>query len=110
MRGPPGYDLELPAGVPELIDAARKAEREARHDVARGRYVAALHRLEDPGHAAMDSALIRWIGGTHSAEGDPEAALDCFEAALAREVSGTAASGSKVSISVLKAPDVGSVS
>jgi putative nucleotidyltransferase with HDIG domain len=72
-----------PAGVAELIDAAREAEREGRHPVARQRYVAALHRLANEDQAALASALVRWIGRTHGAEGDHEAALDCYEAALA---------------------------
>ena len=83
MNGLPRPEYGPPAGVSELIDAAREAERDGRHSVARSRFVAALHRLRGSGQAALSSALTRWIGRTHGDEGDNEAALDCYEAALA---------------------------
>lgn len=66
-----------------LVEEARAAERDCRYDVARHRYEAALARLDEPGHAPLASALMRWIGGTLKSAGDVEAALDCYEAAVA---------------------------
>ena len=73
----------LPPGVDSLIEKARVAERSSRYVVARKRYEAALRLLRDNDTAPLASALIRWIGRTHEATGDFEAALDCYEAALA---------------------------
>jgi HD-GYP domain-containing protein (c-di-GMP phosphodiesterase class II) len=66
-----------------LIDEARVAERAGRFPVARQRYEAALHALQDAKHAALASALLRWIGRTHESEGNLSAALDCYEVAFA---------------------------
>ena len=49
MRGPVTHEIIPPAGVSELVAAAREAEHEARHSVARRRYEAALRRLRGSG-------------------------------------------------------------
>ncbi len=74
--------LRVDAHVTGLIEEARSAERGSRYGVARQRYEAALARLRAPGDAPLASALLRWIGGTHKATGDLEAAMDCYDAAL----------------------------
>lgn len=81
---PPGGDQpQLPPTVDALIEKARTAERASRHGFARRCYEQALHRLRHADHAPSASSLLRWIGRTYDATGDFEAALDCYEAALA---------------------------
>lgn len=73
----------LPPGVEAMIEEARSAERASRHVIARQCYEGALRRLRHAVHAPSASALLRWIGRTHDATGDLEAAMDCYEAAHA---------------------------
>lgn len=73
----------VPLDVVDLIEEARGAERSSRYVVAREHYEAALRCLPDADSAPLASALIRWIGRTYETTSDFEAALDCYEAALA---------------------------
>lgn len=82
MRGwnaGPGVDRSF------LVRRARAAERVGEHGRARKLFEEALHSggAED---APTEAALLRWIGVTHRAEGDTEAALDCFRASKAAAV------------------------
>ncbi len=76
-------NADVPADVQALVSEARTAEREARRDVARRRYEAALLRLAGTSHTSVASDLIRWIGRTYLESGDLDVALDCLEAAQA---------------------------
>ena len=71
------------AQVEELIEQGQLAEREGRREDARRLFENALHSLSGAGNAATASALLRWIGRTYQTDGDPDAALDCLEGALA---------------------------
>ena len=73
---------ELPATIEELIASAQGAEREGRRADARALYERALYSL-DARSAGVASSLLRWIGRTHQVDADPQAALDCIEAAIA---------------------------
>jgi len=64
------------------LNAAREAERVGRHAVAREHYESAL-RLYRNDPVAAPAELLRRIGCTHHAEGNGEAALDCYIASLA---------------------------
>jgi putative nucleotidyltransferase with HDIG domain len=66
-----------------LVEAAQAAERQGRRDDARRMYEEALHRPSEAASAGQASSLVRWIARTHQEEGNPEAALDCLDAALA---------------------------
>ena len=79
----PAEVTSLPPALQALVDEAHVAEREARRPLARDRYELALHQLKDPSQAPIAAALMRWIGRTHIEDADLDAALDCFEAALA---------------------------
>lgn len=73
----------VPAAVVEqLVQEGRAAERAARYPAARRCYEKALQRLEGTDDVRA-SALMRWIGRTHEAEGDHSAAFDCLEVAMA---------------------------
>ena len=74
----------------ELVRAGKEAERLGRPQEARARFEAALRSLSpgDDGHLPGDDGdlsqqLLRWIAWTYTNEGDPQAALDCLEAAEA---------------------------
>ncbi len=69
--------------VEVLIQQAQVAEREGRRDDARSLYEQALHSLRRPEDARMASSILRWIGRTYQLDADPDAALDCLEAAIA---------------------------
>lgn len=71
-----------PQQYEELVAAAQRAEREGQCSEARGLYHQALKQLP-AGQTKDASALFRWIGRTHQADGDNDAALECIEAALA---------------------------
>src|SRR5687767_9823647 len=81
--GLPPFEPPLPNPVQRLVAEGREAELDARRELARDRYEAALRALPGPAHASTASALLRWIGRTYSEGGDAQAALDCLEAALA---------------------------
>jgi putative nucleotidyltransferase with HDIG domain len=73
----------LSQALQDLINEAQVAEREARRPAARDRYEAVLHGLREASQASVAAALMRWIGRTYIDDADLDAALDCFEAALA---------------------------
>lgn len=81
LTGSPGSERLL--DVSTAIERGDFARRNAQPDVARACYEAALHALRTPADAALAAALIRWVGWTHLAEGDVEAAEDCSAASLA---------------------------
>jgi diguanylate cyclase (GGDEF)-like protein/putative nucleotidyltransferase with HDIG domain len=66
----------------ELIAAAQHAERQGDHGAARRCYERALYALPT-GQPSRASGILRWIGRTYQAEANPDAALDCLEAAIA---------------------------
>jgi tetratricopeptide (TPR) repeat protein len=66
-----------------LIQQAQLAEREGRRDDARSLYERALYSLKRAADGKLASSLLRWIGRTYQFDADPEAALDCLEAAIA---------------------------
>jgi putative nucleotidyltransferase with HDIG domain len=70
-------------GLVKLVEQARRAETESDLVQARATYEKALRRLTRDDPPVAKSSLLRWIGRTHQAEGDFDAALDCFHAALA---------------------------
>jgi putative nucleotidyltransferase with HDIG domain len=65
------------------IRAAQEAERAGRPHEARERFEAALMTLSAASEAHLAVKLLRWIAWAWTNEGDPEAALDCLEAAEA---------------------------
>lgn len=69
--------------VEALVEAGRRNERAARREEARARYERALRALRSPEEAPAAATLLRWIGRSHADGGDPDAALDCYEAARA---------------------------
>ena len=83
MSSRPQSERTLLRSIHALVQEARSAELDARRGVARRRYEAALLRLRCAPDAGLASDLIRWIGRTYMDGGDPEAALDCLEAARA---------------------------
>ncbi len=68
--------------VEELIQQAQIAEREGRRDDARSLYERALYSLKRAQDGRIASSLLRWVARTYQAD-DPDAALDCLEAAIA---------------------------
>lgn len=81
-----GVELPLASPNPEarrLAEEGRRAERAARREEARDLYERALRALGSASEARAAGTLLRWIGRTHAESGDPDAALDCYEAALA---------------------------
>lgn len=73
----------LPPALQAAIDAGQAAERQGRRSDARAHYEDALRRLDRSTPPATASALVRWIGRTYMDDGDLDAALDCYRAALA---------------------------
>lgn len=65
-----------------LIQQAQLADREGRRDDARVLYERALFSLKRRADATLASSLMRWIGRLHHQNGDVDAALETFEAAL----------------------------
>jgi diguanylate cyclase (GGDEF)-like protein len=65
-----------------LIQQAQLADREGRRDDARALYERALFSLKRRADATTAASLLRWIGRLHRQDGDVEAALDAFDAAL----------------------------
>jgi putative nucleotidyltransferase with HDIG domain len=76
------FPSSLPASVQEQLDRGQAAELAARREEARACYEAAL-RLLPRGEATTASGILRRIARTHDADGDPSAALDVSEAAIA---------------------------
>ncbi|MEP6779927.1 MAG: HD domain-containing protein, partial [Gemmatimonadaceae bacterium] len=67
----------------ELLALAQEEEAAGHRQAARVAYEQALYKVSNADEAAKISSIIRWIARTHHADGDPSAALDCLEAALA---------------------------
>ena len=65
------------------IDVAREAERAGRPLEARVHFEAALHMLSEAEARELAAKLLRWVAWTHTTDGNPQAALDCLEAAEA---------------------------
>jgi diguanylate cyclase (GGDEF)-like protein/putative nucleotidyltransferase with HDIG domain len=66
-----------------LIEAGQAAERSGQRAEARALFEHALNRLEGGASEHQAASVLRWIARTYMTDGDPEAALDCAEAALA---------------------------
>ena len=80
----PHLALAMPPEVEALVREAQAEERTGGFDAARERYEAALRLLAGHDAApAFASSLVRWIGRSHRAEGDGDAAMDCYIASLA---------------------------
>jgi diguanylate cyclase (GGDEF)-like protein/putative nucleotidyltransferase with HDIG domain len=67
----------------ELIAAGDAAERQGQRGEARKCYERALYSLGRDGDPSRAAAVLRWIARTYMVDADPDAALDCLEAALA---------------------------
>ncbi|MGQ0562364.1 MAG: HD domain-containing phosphohydrolase [Gemmatimonadota bacterium] len=65
-----------------LVAKAQRRERRGDHEAARALFEAAL-RCRLPAPDSSPAALLRWIGNTHRAQGDIDAAVDCYTASLA---------------------------
>jgi putative nucleotidyltransferase with HDIG domain/diguanylate cyclase (GGDEF)-like protein len=66
-----------------LLERGQAAERAGQRHEARRCYEAALHRLSENDPGARSAALFRWIARTFMTDGDPDAAMDCADVALA---------------------------
>jgi putative nucleotidyltransferase with HDIG domain len=66
-----------------LIERGEQAEREARRADARTLYERALRMIRSPADASHAIRLTRWIGRTHSSDGNLDAARDCAALSLA---------------------------
>ncbi|HET9948693.1 MAG TPA: HD domain-containing phosphohydrolase [Longimicrobiales bacterium] len=66
-----------------LVRAGQDAERAGRPIEARNRFEAALRALTEEEAGDLASKLLRWIAWTYTTDGEPQAALDCLEAAEA---------------------------
>jgi diguanylate cyclase (GGDEF)-like protein/putative nucleotidyltransferase with HDIG domain len=72
------------ASTPEaLIEQAETAESQGRQELARELYERALHRLDATVRAGLAPSLMLGVARTYRASGNPLAALDCVEAAIA---------------------------
>lgn len=67
----------------ELVRAGKEAERLGRPREARDCFETALRSLSSGDVGDLSLQLLRWIAWAHATEGDPQAALDCLEAAEA---------------------------
>jgi putative nucleotidyltransferase with HDIG domain len=65
------------------VGAGQEAERAGRPIEAREHYEAALYMLIDGAPSDVAAKLLRRVAWTHNDVGDPQAALDCLEAAEA---------------------------
>jgi putative nucleotidyltransferase with HDIG domain len=65
------------------VDAGQEAERAGRPIEARAHYEAALYMLVAEEASDVAAKLLRRVAWTHNDVGDPQAALDCLEAAEA---------------------------
>ncbi len=65
------------------VGAAQEAERAGRPLEARDHFEAALHMMSADDAHDLAAKLLRWVAWTHTTLGDPQAALDCLEAAEA---------------------------
>jgi putative nucleotidyltransferase with HDIG domain len=71
------------AGPRVRVGEGQEAERAGRPVEARGHYEAALYLLTPEESHDLAAKLLRWVAWTHTNVGDPQAALDCLEAAEA---------------------------
>ncbi len=73
--------LDLAAPIASLVEAAQRAEREARHGDARALYEDALRHpaLGRARLVASPAALLRWIARTLNADGEREAAREVLD-------------------------------
>ncbi len=67
----------------DLARAGHEAERTGNADEARVLFERALHRMRPVDTADLATSLLRWIAWAWVNAGDPDAALDCLEAAEA---------------------------
>jgi putative nucleotidyltransferase with HDIG domain len=74
---------DVPERVRPLVEEARSLEQAGQFGQARTRYEEGLRLLAITDGHATAAALLRWVGNTHRAEGDGEAALDCYGASFA---------------------------
>ncbi|MGE0158165.1 MAG: HD domain-containing phosphohydrolase [Gemmatimonadales bacterium] len=73
-----------PARDPRVrVGAGQEAERAGRPIEARNHYEAALYLLDADAASELAAKLLRWVAWTHANVGDPQAAIDCLEAAEA---------------------------
>jgi len=66
-----------------LIEEGQSAERSGQRAQARELFETALYRLERGRSEQQAASILRWIARTYMNDGDPEAAMDCADAALA---------------------------
>jgi len=66
-----------------LVSAGQEAERAGRPLEARDHFEAALHAMSADEARDLAAKLLRWVAWTYTTLGDPQAALDCLEAAEA---------------------------
>ena len=65
------------------VSAGQEAERAGHPIEARGHFEAALYMMSADEARDLAAKLLRWVAWTHTTLGDPQAALDCLEAAEA---------------------------
>jgi putative nucleotidyltransferase with HDIG domain len=65
------------------VDAGQEAERAGHPTEAREHFEAALYALSVEEARDLAAKLLRWVAWTHTTVGDPQAALDCLDAAEA---------------------------
>jgi putative nucleotidyltransferase with HDIG domain len=71
----------LAPALGSLIEEAERSERAGQREIARRRYETALYLLR-PGSEVQAAAILRRVGVTYLVDGQFDAALDCFAAAL----------------------------
>jgi putative nucleotidyltransferase with HDIG domain len=86
MREPTLDLASAAASTRALVEAGREAERRGNTDEARLHFEGALRVLGEDPDPGLATSLFRWIAWTHAGAGDPEAALDCLEAAEAAAI------------------------
>ncbi|MGH7470872.1 MAG: HD domain-containing phosphohydrolase [Longimicrobiales bacterium] len=67
----------------ELVSQAHEHERLGHNLRARACYEAAVRQTTSADSAPTIAALLRWIGSTHRADGDLDAAADCYQLSFA---------------------------
>jgi putative nucleotidyltransferase with HDIG domain len=65
------------------VEAGQEAERAGHPAEAREHFEAALYALSAEEARDLAAKLLRWVAWTHTTVGDPQAALDCLDAAEA---------------------------
>ena len=75
----------FPAGedAVSLIEAGQAAERSGHRHEARACFETALYRLRGNDAGPQAASLLRWIARTYMMDANPDAAMDCADAALA---------------------------